>query len=73
MTPFFNDDEGKKALATQDALVLDTYAAIAGWGCSALLCAGLVATYLYFKPLADDGTAVGEEPRADDRPTHRIE
>ena len=67
MTPFFENPDGKKALAAQEELVRTRYAAIGGWGCSALLCAGLVALYLYFKPLADDAAASG------DRPSHRIE
>jgi proteasome lid subunit RPN8/RPN11 len=73
MTPFFNDDKGKRALATQEALVWTNKMAIGGWICSALLCAGLIGTYLYFKPLADDGTVVSDAPEAEDRPTHRIE
>ena len=67
MTPFFQSTDGKKALAVQEELVRTRYAAISGWGCSALLCAGLVALYFYFKPLADDTAGSG------DRPSHRIE
>jgi proteasome lid subunit RPN8/RPN11 len=67
MTPFFLSTDGKKALAVQEELVRTRYAAISGWGCSALLCAGLVALYFYFKPLADDTAVSG------DRPSHRIE
>ena len=67
MTPFFESTDGKKALAVQDELVRTRYAAISGWGCSALLCAGLVALYFYYKPLADDVAESG------DRPSHRIE
>ena len=73
MKPFFADEKGKKIRATLTELERTRYTAIAGWFCSALLCAGLVATYLYFKPLAEDGTMVDEEPPAEDRPTHRIE
>jgi proteasome lid subunit RPN8/RPN11 len=73
LKPLAENADGKKFLATQEALVWMQKAAYGGWFCSALLCAGLVATYLYFKPLADNGTIVGEEPQAEDRPTHRIE
>jgi proteasome lid subunit RPN8/RPN11 len=67
MTPFFESSDGKKAIAVQEEIVRTRYAAISGWGCSALLCAGLVALYFYFKPLADD------VPDTGDRPSHRIE
>jgi proteasome lid subunit RPN8/RPN11 len=71
--PFLEKDEGKKIRATLAELGRTRYAAICGWTCSALLCAGLIALYLYYKPLADDGTVISEEPQAEDRPTHRIE
>jgi proteasome lid subunit RPN8/RPN11 len=73
LEPLSNTPEGKKIRADQKELQRLQYVAIAGWFCSALLSAGLVAAYLYFKPLADDDTIVGEEPQAEDRPTHRIE
>ncbi len=71
LRPLAETPDVKKYLAIQNTWTIKL--ALAGWFCSALLCAGLVATYLYFKPLADDGTIVGEEPPAEDRPTHRIE
>jgi proteasome lid subunit RPN8/RPN11 len=67
IAPFVESPEGKKALAVQEELVRTRYAAISGWGCSALFCAGLVALYFYFKPLAED------VPDTADRPSHRIE
>jgi proteasome lid subunit RPN8/RPN11 len=73
LKPFLDKPEGKKALAILQELGRWRYAAISGWACSVLLCAALVATYLYFKPLADDGTIVAEEPQGGDRLTHRIE
>jgi proteasome lid subunit RPN8/RPN11 len=67
MAPFFESADGKQLLAVQTELKRTQYAAISGWGCSALFCAGLVALYFYFKPLADDAAD------ATDRPSHRIE
>jgi proteasome lid subunit RPN8/RPN11 len=71
LKPLSENPDVKKYLATHDTWA--SRMAIGGWVCSALLCAGLIATYLYFKPLEDDGTIVGEEPEVEDRPTHRIE
>jgi proteasome lid subunit RPN8/RPN11 len=71
--PFLEKDEGKKIRATLAELERTRYAAIGGWTVSALLCAGIVGLYLYFKPLADDGALDNDAPQAEDRPTHRIE
>ncbi len=67
MTPYFESADGKKVAAIEGELVRTRYAAMSGWGVSALLCAALVALYVYFKPLAADAAAGG------DRPSHRIE
>jgi proteasome lid subunit RPN8/RPN11 len=71
--PFLEKDEGKKISATLAELERMRYAALSGWAVSALLCAGLVALYFYFKPLADDGALDHDAPQTEDRPTHRIE
>jgi proteasome lid subunit RPN8/RPN11 len=58
---------GEKKLAITQELVRTRYAAYGGWACSALLGIGLLAAYIYYKPLVDDA------PRIDDHPTHRID
>jgi proteasome lid subunit RPN8/RPN11 len=73
MAPWFDSTEGKKAIETERRLVLASYWAYGGWGCSFLLSLGLVAAYLYWKPLADDPLVADDAPPVDDRPTHRIE
>jgi proteasome lid subunit RPN8/RPN11 len=64
---------GEKKSTIEKDLVRMRYVAYAGWICSALLSLGLAASYFYWKPLADDGTVVGDTPQAHDGPTHRIE
>jgi proteasome lid subunit RPN8/RPN11 len=73
MAPFFESPEGAKALDVQKELVRTRYIAYAGWICSALLGLGLVAGYLYYKPLHDDDVPADELPPIEERPTHRIE
>ena len=60
------DDGGNKGTITQE-LVRTRYVAYGGWVTSALLGIGLLAAYIYYKPLVDDA------PHIDDHPTHRIE
>jgi proteasome lid subunit RPN8/RPN11 len=72
MAPFFDTPEGAKALDTKRDLMRTRYAAYAGWACSALLGLGLVAAYLYLKPIYDDSTRSGDSPQVDERPTHHI-
>jgi proteasome lid subunit RPN8/RPN11 len=71
--PILESTDGKKAIEMQQRLVQWQYVGYVGWGCSALLSLGLVAAYLYYKPLVDDVPGAGELPDAGDRPTHRIE
>ena len=73
LKPFLEKDDGKKIRATLAELERTRFAAISGWAVSALLCAGLVALYFYFKPLADDGALDHDAPQAEDRQTHRID
>ena len=65
LDPSSNSVDGEKKSAIVQELVRTRYAAYGGWGCTALL--GLLAAYIYFKPLVDDA------PDIDNPPTHRIE
>jgi proteasome lid subunit RPN8/RPN11 len=67
LEPLSESADGKKVLETHQQLARWQYATYAGWGCTALLCLGLAAAFLYYKPL-DDDSAEGA-----DRPAHRIE
>jgi proteasome lid subunit RPN8/RPN11 len=49
------------------------YWAYGGWACTALLSLGLLAAYIYFKPLVDDAAGIDKGAGTDDHPTHRIE
>ncbi len=49
------------------------YIAYAGWSISALLAAGLIATFFFYKPpLPSDAPDPGMPDGDGDRPTHRI-
>jgi proteasome lid subunit RPN8/RPN11 len=67
LEPLFESTDGKKAIEMQQQLTRWQYATYAGWGCAALLSLGMVAGYLYLKPLVADTDPVS------DRPTHHIE
>lgn len=67
LAPWLDSSDGKKAVAVQQELVRTRYAAYIGWFCAGLLGLGLVAGYLFYKPLLED-TPVGGEHNP-----HRIE
>jgi proteasome lid subunit RPN8/RPN11 len=65
--PFLDSAAGKAAVAVQRELVRTQYAAYGGWASAALLGLGLVAAYLYYKPLTEDAPSAGQPA------PHRIE
>jgi hypothetical protein len=48
------------------------YVAYAGWGLSALLAAGLAATFFLYKPTVPEADAAEPQAQEGERPTHRI-
>ena len=67
LDPSSDSVDGLKKSAMAQELVRTRYAAYGGWGCAALLSLGLLAAYIYYKPLVEDA------PGIVDPPTHRIE
>jgi hypothetical protein len=65
--PWLDSDDGKQAVTLVRELSRTRTLSYVGWGCTALLGLGLVAAYIYFKPLAEDApTDPGHTP-------HRIQ
>jgi hypothetical protein len=53
-------------------LARSRYVAYAGWGISALLAAGLAATFFFYKPTVNDVDPSASAAQDGERPTHRI-